>query len=218
MNLDRQTASRAQEFLDRKRDPSTNRKEARGGWWLIIFLVLLLAILGYSVWHLVRTVSGQKVKEAPGIQSIVVEPLKTPAPSEPAPTPTTPTTPATTTTTTTSATTTTGTDATTGTALTPSDTLKATSLRVLNGGAAKGTAGKLLTALNKTGLSKTSVGDADSDYTGTTVYYQADAYKERAEEVVKLLESIGTKGAVTKKAESSTGETGNTPIVIITGK
>lgn len=217
MNLDRQTASRAQEFLDRKRDPSTNRKEARGGWWLIIFLVLLLAILGYSVWHLVRTVSGQKVKEAPGIQSIVVEPLKTPAPSEPAPT--TPTTPATTTgTTPATGTTPTTTDTTTSTALTPSDTLKATSLRVLNGGAAKGTAGKLLTALNKAGLSKTSVGDADSDYTGTAVYYQADAYKERAEEVVKLLESIGTKGAVTKKAESSTGETGNTPIVIITGK
>lgn len=213
MNLDRQTASRAQEFLDRKRDPNANRKEARGGWWLIIFLVLLLAVLGYSVWHLVRTVKGEVVKEAPGIQSIVVEPLKTPAPSEPAPT--TPTTPATTTGTTP---TTTTTDTTTGTALTPSDTLKATSLRVLNGGAAKGTAGKLLTALNKAGLSKTSVGDADSDYTGTTVYYQADSYKERAEEVVKLLESIGTKGAVTKKAESSTGETGNTPIVIITGK
>lgn len=215
MNLDKQTASRAQEFLDRKRDPSTNRKEARGGWWLIIFLVLLLAVLGYSVWHLIRTVKGEVVKEAPGIQSIVVEPLKTPAPSEPAPTPTAPTTPAATTTGTTA---TTGTNTTTGTALTPSDTLKATSLRVLNGGAVKGTAGKLLTALNKAGLSKTSVGDADSDYIGTTVYYQADSYKERAEEVVKILDSIGTKDAVTKKAESSTGETGNTPLVIITGK
>ncbi|MFZ2299927.1 MAG: LytR C-terminal domain-containing protein [Candidatus Moraniibacteriota bacterium] len=89
-------------------------------------------------------------------------------------------------------------------------------ISVLNGGAAKGSAGILAEFLKTEGYSKTVAGNTLKDYTGTVVYYAANLEKEA--EVVK--ESVVKKYSQAKilPADANNKETSVSQVTVIIGK
>ncbi|NTW15809.1 MAG: LytR C-terminal domain-containing protein [Candidatus Moranbacteria bacterium] len=86
---------------------------------------------------------------------------------------------------------------------------------VLNGGAASGSAGKVVGILTKAGFSKAVAGDADGDYSGLTVYY-SEGQSAAADLVKGAL--IGSYPSVTvKPADPKHPETSKSPVVVIVG-
>lgn len=88
-------------------------------------------------------------------------------------------------------------------------------LKVMNGGAPKGTAVKVQTALKTAGYAKAETGNTKADYTGTTVYY-LDGFKDAAEQVKQALAkdypNVSTKAADPKKEE------GIASVTVVMGK
>lgn len=87
---------------------------------------------------------------------------------------------------------------------------------VLNGGAAKGSAGVLADFLKKEGYLKTDMGNTQKDYTGVTIYYAAGLEKEV--EAVKA--SVAKKYPQVKilPADSRNKETSVSQVTVILGK
>lgn len=93
---------------------------------------------------------------------------------------------------------------------------KQADILVLNGGAAKGSAGVLGSALEKLGYAKVEVGNATLDYIGVTVYSSKEN-KSVAEEVKKDILKRYPK-AEWKTADPKKPETAKATIVIVLGK
>ena len=89
-------------------------------------------------------------------------------------------------------------------------------VKVLNGGAAKGSAVKVQDFLKKAGYAKTKSSSSIGDYTGTTVYYLG-SNESSATAIQQLLLKDYPKAEV-KIATSSTAENGSAPVVVILGK
>lgn len=89
-------------------------------------------------------------------------------------------------------------------------------VKVLNGGAAPGSAGKVAQILKTAGFKLTTAGDSKGDYTGVTVYYQS-ANKADAE-VVKVALIKTHPQTMTQAADATKVETGKAPVVVILGK
>ncbi len=93
---------------------------------------------------------------------------------------------------------------------------KGTDVRVLNGGAAKGSAGSVVTLLEKEGYTKVALGNTTGNYTGVVVYFGTGLEKE-AEVVKKSLLKTYPK-AETKAALLDNKETTVGAITVILGK
>ncbi|MDD5083976.1 MAG: LytR C-terminal domain-containing protein [Candidatus Moranbacteria bacterium] len=96
---------------------------------------------------------------------------------------------------------------------TPKETLN---VKVLNGGAAKGNAGKVQDFLKKNGYNKVQIGNTIGDYTGVVVYY-LDSNEASATAIQKLLVSDFPEAEV-RAASASDKEGGSAPVVVILGK
>lgn len=93
---------------------------------------------------------------------------------------------------------------------------KTLSLKVLNGGSAKGVAGAYGEKLKQAGFAKTVVGNSVGDYTGQTLYYaknQAAAADAIREEVLKAYPKLVVKEAATADKDASAA-----PFVLILGR
>lgn len=93
---------------------------------------------------------------------------------------------------------------------------QASVLSVLNGGAAKGSAGTLVEALKKEGFTKSVVGNATGDHTGAVIYHKAGLEKEA--EVVKTSVAKTYPKVEVKVAVTTNKETSVAPITVILGK
>lgn len=95
-------------------------------------------------------------------------------------------------------------------------TVKQSDISVLNGGAAKGSAGVLAEILKKNGYTKVTVGNTLLDYQGLVIYYSSG--KEKEAEAVKAL--LAAKYAQTKIAPADTKnkETSTASLTVIVGK
>lgn len=93
---------------------------------------------------------------------------------------------------------------------------KATDIKVLNGGAAKGSAGVAGEALKKDGYTKVSVGNTTGNYTGTIIYF-ATGLDQEAATLKTALQKTYPK-AETKAALSDNKETTGAPLTVILGK
>jgi hypothetical protein len=89
-------------------------------------------------------------------------------------------------------------------------------LKVLNGGAAKGSAAKAQSVLKAAGYARAQTGNASGDYAGTTVYY-LDGYRDAAEKVGQALSS-GYPAVRVKQAASNKSEEGGASVVVVLGK
>ncbi len=90
---------------------------------------------------------------------------------------------------------------------------KATEIKVLNGGAAKGSAGIVTELLKKEGFIKAVAGNALGNYVGTVVYF-APALEQEAQKVkVVLMKTYPT--VETKPAVSNNKETSQAPLTVI---
>lgn len=128
------------------------RNEVFLGGMVVAIICLLLLILagtfgyfGYRLWQ-----SAQIERTTPSIQELGEKPV-TDMPQVAAPTPVAEPTPA--------------------PAPAPSADLAAVEVKVLNGGAAKGSASTLVDLLKKAGYTKASFGNSVANHTGTTIYY-----------------------------------------------
>jgi hypothetical protein len=92
---------------------------------------------------------------------------------------------------------------------------KNTDIKVLNGGAAKGSAGVVAEALKKAGYTKVTTGNTLGDYTGTTVYFSVGLDQEAGAVKQALLSWPAT---VTKEAPQGNKETAQAPLTVIVGK
>lgn len=93
---------------------------------------------------------------------------------------------------------------------------KATEIQVLNGGAAKGSAGVAAEALKKNGYTKTVVGNTLNDFSGVVVYYAPDKEKEAGQvkqDLIKTYPTIAIQPADATKKETTSGV-----LVLILGK
>jgi hypothetical protein len=88
-------------------------------------------------------------------------------------------------------------------------------VKVLNEGAAAGTAGKVKTLLAGKGYAKAEAGNGELDSTGTFVYYSGQASSQDAEAVSKILSDNGTKA---KAKEALTSEQKSADITVVLGK
>lgn len=93
---------------------------------------------------------------------------------------------------------------------------KETSITVMNGGAAKGSAGTLMEALKKDGYSKVTTGNTLADYKGTVIYFGTGLDKEAEAVKTSILKAYPQ--ATVKPAESTNKETSVTPLTIILGQ
>lgn len=154
--------------------PSSSSSQATGssesflGSMLVLFLILLLlgvtgffGFFGYRVWK-----QSKIIKNTPSIDHLALDKVASPTvPEEKAeekttpPSDTTPSNPA------------------------PEIDKKTLEIKVLNGGAAKGTAGTFTETLKKTGYTKATFGNSVGDYVGVTIYYAKD--KEALAETLK---------------------------------
>ncbi len=94
----------------------------------------------------------------------------------------------------------------------PKETLN---VKVLNGGAVKGSAGKVQDLLKKAGYTKTQVGNSIGDYTGVIVYYM-DSFESSAKAIQQVL--IKDYPSAHIQTASSVAETKSTSVVVILGK
>ncbi|QQS61702.1 MAG: LytR C-terminal domain-containing protein [Candidatus Moraniibacteriota bacterium] len=87
-------------------------------------------------------------------------------------------------------------------------------IAVLNGGGAKGVAGKLAESLKKNGFEKIVASNASSyAYKGVTVYYKEE--KTVADEVSRTIKSLGGYGEVTVQKGAKGDEISHAIVVII---
>lgn len=93
---------------------------------------------------------------------------------------------------------------------------KASTIKVFNGGAAKGSATVLADILKKEGYTQVSTGNTIKDYTGVVVYFSPETEKEA--ELVKGTLSKTYPQIVAKPAVKTNTETTQAPISIIFGK
>lgn len=89
-------------------------------------------------------------------------------------------------------------------------------VKVLNGGAARGSAGTLVDILKKAGYSKAAFGNTVADYTGTKIYYGTNA--QSAAEKVKELVSKTYPTVVIAPAEANNKDATAASVVVILGK
>ena len=104
-------------------------------------------------------------------------------------------------------------------AATPSEDIKqakATDLKVLNGGAAKGSATTAADVLKKDGYTKVTTGNTLADFAGVTVYYAAGL--EKIAEIVKAALLKTYPNAAVKPAQKDKSETSLAPLTVILGK
>lgn len=89
-------------------------------------------------------------------------------------------------------------------------------IQAMNGGGAKGSAGKMQALLKQLGYTKALATNASGDYVGVTVYYRA-ANQADAEAVRTAL--IATYPSIKlQQAASETSEEGKSPVTVIVGK
>lgn len=93
---------------------------------------------------------------------------------------------------------------------------KTTAIKVLNGGAAKGSASVLAEALKKEGYTQVTMGNTIKDYTGVVIYFSPEVEKE-ATTVKNDLLATYPKTEV-KPAIKTNTETTQAPLSIIIGK
>jgi cytoskeletal protein RodZ len=93
---------------------------------------------------------------------------------------------------------------------------KATAIKVLNGGAAKGSASVLAEVLKKEGYTQVTTGNTIKDYTGVAVYFSPEVEKEAAVVKNDLLATYPK--AEAKPAVKTNTETTQAPLSIIIGK
>lgn len=93
---------------------------------------------------------------------------------------------------------------------------KGTDLKVLNGGAAKGSAGVAADVLKKDGYTKVTTGNTLKDYSGVTIYHAAGLEKEA--EVVKTSLVKTYPKVEAKAALKDNTETSQAPLTVILGK
>lgn len=93
---------------------------------------------------------------------------------------------------------------------------KATAIKVLNGGAAKGSASVASLALQKKGYTQVTMGNTIKDYTGVVVYYSPEVEKEAMVVKNDLLATYPK--AEAKPAVKTNTETTQAPLSIIIGK
>ncbi len=94
--------------------------------------------------------------------------------------------------------------------------VQAIDIKVMNGGAAKGSAGILGESLKKGGYTKVSVGNTTGNYTGTVIYFASGLDQEAAtlkETLVKTYPKVETKAALAENKETSLS-----PLTVILGK
>lgn len=89
-------------------------------------------------------------------------------------------------------------------------------VKVLNGGAAKGSAVKVQDLLKKSGYVKAQSGSSVGNYTGTTVYYLGS--NEASATAIQQLLVKDYPSASVKMATSSSAENGSASIVVMLGK
>ena len=102
---------------------------------------------------------------------------------------------------------------------TPSEDIKqakATDLKVLNGGAAKGSATTAADILKKDGYTKVATGNTLADFSGVTVYHAAGL--EKIAEIVKAALLKTYPNAAVKPAQKDKSETSLAPLTVILGK
>lgn len=102
------------------------------------------------------------------------------------------------------------------TAAQPAADAKSKEISVMNGGAAKGTAGTVAEMLKQAGFTKVTAGNTVKDYTGTVVYYAAGLEKEAAslkEALIKKYPTVSVSPAVAGNKETSMA-----PLTVIIGK
>ncbi len=90
-------------------------------------------------------------------------------------------------------------------------------VRVMNGGAPKGSAAKALEIIKTAGYKAATVGNATGDYTGVSVYYAKSENKADAE-ALRILLSKTYPNASTQAVSDSKSEAASSPIVVIVGK
>ena len=93
---------------------------------------------------------------------------------------------------------------------------QATVIKVLNGGAAKGSAGTATTFLTKEGYAQVTLGNTLGNYTGTTVYFAVGM--EKVAETVKMTLLKSYPKTDVKPALPSNQETTQAPITVILGQ
>lgn len=93
---------------------------------------------------------------------------------------------------------------------------RATDIKVLNGGAAKGSASVAADILKKDGCTKVTTGNTTSDYVGVTVYFLS-AFEQEAGVVKNFLIKTYPK-VTTKVAPKENKETTQASLVVILGK
>jgi hypothetical protein len=89
-------------------------------------------------------------------------------------------------------------------------------IKVLNGGAAKGSAAKVQAILKKSGYSKALASTAKGDFTGTVVYYTSNHSTDATDIQQALLKDIPK--AEIKPAPSTLSEEGSASVVVMLGK
>jgi cytoskeletal protein RodZ len=94
---------------------------------------------------------------------------------------------------------------------------KKIAVKVMNGGAAKGSASVVAGVLMGSGYGTVSTGNATGDHTGLTVYFKAPATQADANAVKEsLLKKYP--GAVVKPSVAGTADTVASPVTVIVGK
>lgn len=94
--------------------------------------------------------------------------------------------------------------------------LASVEIKVLNGGAARGSAGTLVDILKKAGYTKAAFGNTVTDYTGTTIYYGANT--QSVAEKVKELVIKTYPAVVVAPAEANNKDATAASVVVILGK
>ena len=90
-------------------------------------------------------------------------------------------------------------------------------IKVMNGGAMKGSAAKALEIVKNAGYAAATVGNATGDYTGVSVYYAKLENKADAE-ALRILLSKTYSNPTTQAVADSQSETASAPIVVMVGK
>jgi hypothetical protein len=91
-------------------------------------------------------------------------------------------------------------------AIVPVVDAKQKDISVLNGGAAKGTAGVVADVLKQAGYTKVIAGNTAKDYSGTVIYYAAGLEKEAAalkESLIKKYPAVSVQPVVASNKETS---------------